>query len=279
MVEQMFQLDASVEMILLAIRAAEINGVSRNVTQNVPRDGLSMTPGAIRSRRHRRNNNETGQNAEANDAAQQPVPERSAERSAVTDHCELSSLSVSKEATKTGSKKEGVARGTRLSSEVLLSDADRKFAIDNGVSNPDALWAEFVDFWIGIPGQRGTKLNWSATWRNRVRAVSTKHGKSNVRQTGSPILDNLAANRAGIAALGLRLRASPDHARLLPEGRGQRSEDIFERGGGAVVPIQPVGDLRGDKPADGHAEQNGLHADAEGTEVRLRTGGAAGKSN
>ena len=29
---------------------------------------------------------------------------------------------------------------------------------------------EFRDYWIGIPGQRGRKLDWEATWRNNVLA-------------------------------------------------------------------------------------------------------------
>lgn len=30
-------------------------------------------------------------------------------------------------------------------------------------------WEEFHDYWVGVPGQRGRKLDWAATWRNRVR--------------------------------------------------------------------------------------------------------------
>lgn len=28
---------------------------------------------------------------------------------------------------------------------------------------------EFHDYWVGVPGQRGRKLDWLATWRNHVR--------------------------------------------------------------------------------------------------------------
>ena len=28
---------------------------------------------------------------------------------------------------------------------------------------------KFRDYWIGVPGARGTKLDWPATWRNFVR--------------------------------------------------------------------------------------------------------------
>lgn len=33
----------------------------------------------------------------------------------------------------------------------------------------DEATAEFVDYWRGVSGQRGTKLDWAATWRNRMR--------------------------------------------------------------------------------------------------------------
>jgi len=33
----------------------------------------------------------------------------------------------------------------------------------------DEATEEFVDYWRGVGGQRGTKLDWVATWRNRMR--------------------------------------------------------------------------------------------------------------
>ena len=71
-------------------------------------------------------------------------------------------------------------RGTRISHEWQLSEADRQFARDQGMVEAaiDAALAEFIDYWVSVPGQRGTKLDWSATWRNRVRQVGTI-GKGN----------------------------------------------------------------------------------------------------
>jgi hypothetical protein len=31
---------------------------------------------------------------------------------------------------------------------------------------------EFRDYWLAIPGQRGSKLDWDRTFRNRVREVA-----------------------------------------------------------------------------------------------------------
>lgn len=67
---------------------------------------------------------------------------------------------------------EGRKKGTRLPSDFPLSDSDRAFALDWGLGGEiDRRLAEFRDYWTGVPGQRGVKLDWSGTWRNWVRRV------------------------------------------------------------------------------------------------------------
>jgi len=72
-------------------------------------------------------------------------------------------------------------KGSRLLSNARVSDDDRAFAIENGIpeNRVDAEWTEFVDYWIGVPGSRGVKLDWPATWRNRIRQISNKYRGSN----------------------------------------------------------------------------------------------------
>jgi len=48
--------------------------------------------------------------------------------------------------------------------------------------NPKDIWVQFKDYWSSVPGSKGTKLDWFATWRNWVRnqkkaAAPTKDGK------------------------------------------------------------------------------------------------------
>jgi hypothetical protein len=61
-------------------------------------------------------------------------------------------------------------KGTRIPEPFLLTAEMRKWAAEEC---PDvdlkAVTREFVDYWRAVPGQRGTKLDWPATWRNRVR--------------------------------------------------------------------------------------------------------------
>lgn len=38
----------------------------------------------------------------------------------------------------------------------------------------EAITAEFVDYWRGVPGAKGTKLDWIATWRNQIRRAADR---------------------------------------------------------------------------------------------------------
>jgi hypothetical protein len=45
----------------------------------------------------------------------------------------------------------------------------------------DKTLAEFHDYWKGVPGARGRKLDWPATFRNRVRELAErKNGRAAV---------------------------------------------------------------------------------------------------
>ena len=64
------------------------------------------------------------------------------------------------------------ARGTRISTDWVLSDEGREFAKSElGWSDRDvsAEANEFRDYWIGLAGSKGVKTDWLATWRNWVR--------------------------------------------------------------------------------------------------------------
>jgi hypothetical protein len=78
-----------------------------------------------------------------------------------------------------------VLRGTRLPDGWTPSDETQAWARANGVADPcGRLLDEFRDFWAGVPGTRGVKLNWDATFRNRVRQVAEAkpRGRADTRQ-------------------------------------------------------------------------------------------------
>lgn len=61
-------------------------------------------------------------------------------------------------------------KGARIPQPFLVTPEMRKWAAVNhkGVDITQAT-QEFVDYWRGVPGQRGCKLDWPATWRNAIR--------------------------------------------------------------------------------------------------------------
>lgn len=59
-------------------------------------------------------------------------------------------------------------RGTRLPACWRPSSDERGFAADLGI-DPDATADTFRDYWIAVPGSRGLKLDWTATWQNWCR--------------------------------------------------------------------------------------------------------------
>ncbi len=75
-------------------------------------------------------------------------------------------------------RKEGVetARGSRLPENF---EPDFQFAVDAGIQNTLEEAHKFRDYWNAQPGQKGVKLDWSATWRNWCR---------NAKQTRSTYL-------------------------------------------------------------------------------------------
>ena len=85
-------------------------------------------------------------------------------------------------------------RATRISSDFVANDAIRKWA-DEHTPGLDLAYAveEFVDYWKGVPGQRGTKLDWDATFRNRLRELYGR--KRNGYGTSKPAGNQTATER------------------------------------------------------------------------------------
>lgn len=75
-------------------------------------------------------------------------------------------------------KKEKNKRGTRLANDWVLTKSLGEWAQKE---RPDLdvrqVAEQFKDYWIAQAGQKGVKLDWSATWRNWVR--NTKTSKPN----------------------------------------------------------------------------------------------------
>jgi hypothetical protein len=139
-----------------------------------------------------------------------------------------------------------VARGTRIPPDFQIDDDDRKFAASIGIP-PDAIEAEtpqFIDYWSSVAGAKGVKLNWKATWRNRMRDLKKYQPTAKVhamrpltefqrgKQEMRGILDDL--DRAGS-------QGSEANPRLLPGNSGERSQGIRGGAGGDVIDLPASG--------------------------------------
>lgn len=75
-------------------------------------------------------------------------------------------------ATATSSKEDRSAakRGTRIPSNFKISSEMREWAATEvPLVDLDKKLKEFIDYWAGIPGRGGVKLDWVGTWRNGMR--------------------------------------------------------------------------------------------------------------
>ncbi|MEE2041258.1 hypothetical protein Q8791_28940 [Nocardiopsis sp. CT-R113] len=112
-------------------------------------------------------------------------------------------------------KPKAAPRGTRIPDDFEITDAMRTWA---SKSAPSCGWSDhesFVDYWRGVPGARGRKLDWVATWRNWMRREHQRHlggGGSRYPAPASTGRSVTSERAEGWLALGL------DNAQGTPHG-------------------------------------------------------------
>ena len=56
---------------------------------------------------------------------------------------------------------------------------------------------DFIDYWLGVAGQRGTKLDWDATWRKWMRKQGREQeAKTGYRNQSQIVADNITKAQA-----------------------------------------------------------------------------------
>ena len=79
-------------------------------------------------------------------------------------------------------------RATRLATDWKIPDAYRAFCAEARPDlNPDAVAADFHDYWLSAADGKGAKLDWLATWRRWVRNQRALYTAGNVAQRRSPL--------------------------------------------------------------------------------------------
>lgn len=86
---------------------------------------------------------------------------------------------------KTGQEPARASRGTRIPSDLVLTPQMASYAREKAPSvDPEQEFEKFRNYWLGVPGQRGVKVDWIATWRNWV---GTAHERKVERGWAPPV--------------------------------------------------------------------------------------------
>jgi hypothetical protein len=76
------------------------------------------------------------------------------------------------------------ARGTRIPPSTASNEEVHAFLKRWGIDGTDPQWPEFLDYWRGIPGKYGVKLDWAAVWRNNARRRDGANGTTHRARPG-----------------------------------------------------------------------------------------------
>lgn len=86
---------------------------------------------------------------------------------------------------------------------------------------PQSVFDQFKDYWVSVGGQKGTKLDWTATWRNWVRNQRTQSLK-----TQDPSMVKWHQTLGGVMAKGKEMGILPNAG----ETEGQYRERLIRAG-------------------------------------------------
>lgn len=109
-------------------------------------------------------------------------------------------------------KPKSSAKGSRLPADWMPNDAGRKFAAEKlGNSGARAELEKFRDYWCAVPGQKGVKLDWEATWRNRVRDIAERRQRGAAAPSyGAPRGPQRSAYQELLASKSARYFGGPE---------------------------------------------------------------------
>lgn len=197
MIDAMVAAGISPEQILVVVRAELAReriaaGEAERARIEANREGNRVRQAAFRARRNARNGDVTGSNANNGSNGVTP-PKRSPGPPKNTPPEDSPSDPKGSSAPKGADRQ----RGTRIPVDFGLRPDARQACLDAGLTGRqiDEALAEFQDFWVGVPGVRGLKLDWLATLRNRLRESARRSARPRDaparRGTGNGYLDAL----------------------------------------------------------------------------------------
>lgn len=98
--------------------------------------------------------NDLGNNPEIT----QTVSENNPQITLTTNHKPITNIGAAK-----------ATKGTRFSLDAIPEEWVLFCRKERGDLNPNLVFEGFKDYWVSVPGSRGVKANWDATWRNWIR--------------------------------------------------------------------------------------------------------------
>ena len=197
MIDAMVSAGISPEQILIVVRAELARqhvaaGEAERARIEANREGNRARQAAFRARRNARNGDVTQSNG-GNGSNGVTPPKRSPAPPKNTPPKDSPSDPKGSSAPKGADRQ----RGTRIPVDFGLRPEARQACEDAGLTGRqiDEALAEFQDFWVGVPGARGLKLDWLATLRNRLRESVRRSARPRdapaKRGTGNGYLDAL----------------------------------------------------------------------------------------
>lgn len=108
-----------------------------------------------------------------------PPSSASKHPSAQSAHTEAEAEAEADTGSAAESKAVGEQKPTRFQEKALPKEWELFATRERPELNPAGVFEQFKDYWAAVPGVKGRKLDWFATWRNWVRTQKTTGGKGN----------------------------------------------------------------------------------------------------
>jgi hypothetical protein len=126
-------------------------------------------------------------------------------------------------------KKQISNRGTRLPVDFVLPEDWIGFCKQHRKDlDPQQVFEEFKDYWTALPAGKGTKADWTATWRNWVRRQSAPK-QSFAQQAADIARTTVPAQHTGPDPVLLKIAADRQKAVPMPDHIRQQFKQVLRK--------------------------------------------------
>lgn len=150
--------------------------------------------------------------------------------SGVLAECYQDAIPETERETETETKKrEKSNRGSRLPVDFVLPEDWIAFCQQERKDlTPTKVFEEFKDYWTALPAGKGTKADWTATWRNWVRRQSAPK-QSFAQQAADIARSTVPAQHSGPDPVLLKIEADRQKATPMPAHIRQQINSVLRK--------------------------------------------------